>query len=327
MANFTDMDTFAPTAFGATPYIEPMDNLLFGPDPTILNATDPPPVSMITIKPETSGPISTAASFFFQPYDAPSIGEEAKLSYDVYFEPEFKFGKGVQSGVLPGLFGGPINEFGPSAEDPQLCIPGSDIGDGADDGGDVCFGVRPLWGKGGEGRVHINAPLDAQPCQVLETASIRKNGFELGIGTWMFEANKWYAIEIYIKLNSFDPWGAPVDDGKLQVKVANLERLAVSDLVWRTSPNVTIDAVHFASYWMKRPIDAEQHVLFRNFGVETASVPAYPPPPPFPPPPPPRPLTEEEEVALRRKKKAERLAKLAAEAPGPADDFGGKEET
>ena len=305
VGNFTaGLQSFAENYEGNFENPEYPDSLIFGQDPTILNSTDTTYVAMVTLPANVSG-ASTAASFFVLPYDARSIGISAKLTYDVYFEPDFFFGSNSSSGVLPGLFGGPMAQPGDADNEPQMCIPG----EGGSEGFDECFSVHPVWGANGEGVISINAPQDDQSCQVWATAQFTDNGMYMGRGTWYFEANEWYSVEIYVQLNSFDMYGVPSEDGLLQVKVGGLERLGLSSMVWRVNANVTIDAMHFGTYWVNTPsTPIEQHILFRNVNIETPSLPTYPPPP-APPLPPPSPRGKVTPLQ-RRRRRNKRLALL-----------------
>jgi hypothetical protein len=243
----------------------------FGPDPTTTSSPKPT-VGIVTYPTMAKGP-GSGISFFTHPYpEGFPVGVEARLTYSVYFEPYFIWAatannKSVNmAGLLPGLFGG---RTGGNAS-AEACIPGSP--DATPRG---CFAVRPVWGSGGQSGVHLSAP-SSQACSVSSNPTTlwdlkqEVGGFVVGMGTWAFDSDLWYSVEIYVKLNSFTKAGAAKENGQLSVRINGIERISLGNLVWRSNGKVSIQSVHMGSYFLESAdFPANQHVLFRDFQLDT----------------------------------------------------------
>jgi hypothetical protein len=241
-----NLTSFAPFYAGSVTNPSYPRALDFGPDPTVAITTTSalaPPVAVVTYPSGKSGPDS-AVSFFAHPLPkGDPIGSEARLIYSVYFEPYFIWNTSASgsavSGVLPGLVGG-------ANASSKACVPGFD-GSGATN----CFAVRPVWGSGGQGGVHLSAPF-SQLCSIEKNPATVTDlpagvgGFVVGHGTWTFESDSWYKVEIYVKMNSVNDSGQPVRDGQLSVSVNGVERVSFGNLVWRTNHRESVDSVSVA---------------------------------------------------------------------------------
>eukprot|EP00889_Picochlorum_renovo_P003236 jgi/Picre1/30266/NNA_005632.t1 len=182
--------------------------------------------------------------FFAYPYkkntltkDNPFSVQGATLEYDVYFDPNFDFVKG---GKLPGLAGGRSNGRG--------CGGGNDP--------DVCFSIRIMWRRQGNGEVYIYAPEGKQgknfcskynrcdgknfPCTVCNY----KKGVSFGRGTFQFKKGVWQKLTLSIVLNDKNR-----ANGYVELKVDGKTVISYDKMRWRTYDKVKVEAINFASFF------------------------------------------------------------------------------
>jgi hypothetical protein len=138
--------------------------------------------------------------------------ETACLRYAVRFPAAFEWVKG---GKLPGLYGGQP----PSG--------------GGDVQGDEGFSVRYMWREAGAGEAYayvVNKPDDF--------------GVSIGRGSWQFPTGTWTVLEQEIVLN--DPSQA---NGVLRVWIDGRQVIEQSDIVYRTTDDITIDGLMFSTFF------------------------------------------------------------------------------
>jgi hypothetical protein len=141
----------------------------------------------------------------------PSV-EKACLRYAVQFPADFVWVKG---GKLPGLYGGQP----PSG--------------GGDVQGNDGFSVRYMWREAGAGEAYayiVNKSDDF--------------GVSIGRGSWQFPTEIWTVLEQEIVLN--DPSQA---NGTLRVWVDGRQVIEQSDIVYRTTDDITIDGLMFSTFF------------------------------------------------------------------------------
>jgi hypothetical protein len=166
---------------------------------------------------------------FFTEPSALEGAEQACLTYQVRFESGFDF---VRGGKLPGLYGGEAPSGGESVD------------------GENGFSMRLMWREHGAGELY--------PYVVdLEGASV-------GRGAWIFPTGQWVSIEQEIVLN--DPGQA---NGVARLWIDGRPVLEQRDIVYRTTPELTIDGLMFSTFFggsgegWRTPRD--QHVDFAAF--------------------------------------------------------------
>ncbi len=143
--------------------------------------------------------------------DPPSLrgAERACLSYMVRFPTNFDFVKG---GKLPGLYGGEA----PSG--------------GEDVSGENGFSMRLMWREEGEGELYPYV--------------VGFEGESVGRGFWRFPLGQWVTIEQEIILN--DPGQ---ENGIARLWIDGRPVLEQQNIVYRTSPTVTIDGLMFSTFF------------------------------------------------------------------------------
>lgn len=143
--------------------------------------------------------------------DPPSMkgAERACLSYMVRFPADFDF---VRGGKLPGLYGGEA----PSG--------------GEDVDGENGFSMRLMWREEGEGELYPYV--------------VGFEGESVGRGFWRFPLGQWVTIEQELILN--DPGQ---ENGIARLWVDGRPVLEQQDVVYRTSPSVTIDGLMFSTFF------------------------------------------------------------------------------
>ncbi|GAA5895928.1 hypothetical protein JCM8208_005127 [Rhodotorula glutinis] len=183
--------------------------------------------------------------------------QTALLKYEVAFDPTFDFVKG---GKLPGLSGTSSS----SGHGRTLCVGGRHL--------DSCVSARLMWRPQGLGEVYAYVPTDAGFCEEGErrgdVACDVSWGTSLSRGSFRFERARWHTITQLVSLN--DP---PLANGLLHLYLDDHLVLSHSDILWRTSPNVTFDAVLFSTFFgggddsYNSPSSPSATSYFRRFEV------------------------------------------------------------
>lgn len=143
--------------------------------------------------------------------DPPSLqgAERACLSYMVRFPSDFDFVKG---GKLPGLYGGEA----PSG--------------GEDVSGKDGFSMRLMWREDGQGELYPYV--------------VGFEGESVGRGFWHFPVGQWVTVEQEVVLN--DP---EQENGIARLWIDGRPVLEQQNVVYRTSPSVTIDGLMFSTFF------------------------------------------------------------------------------
>lgn len=143
--------------------------------------------------------------------DPPSLrdAEQACLSYMVRFPSDFDF---VLGGKLPGLYGGEAPSGGEEVD------------------GKSGFSMRLMWREEGEGELYPYV--------------VGFEGTSIGRGFWRFPRGRWMTIEQEVVLN--DPGQ---ENGIVRLWVDSRPVLEHQDVVFRTTPAVTIDGLMFSTFF------------------------------------------------------------------------------
>lgn len=182
----------------------------------------------------TSSPGDTkqgGAGFYADPSGLAGA-ERACLTYQVRFEPGFDFVKG---GKLPGLYGGEAPSGGDEVD------------------GESGFSMRFMWREAGQGELYEYVASQDE-----------KFGASVGRGLWSFPTGEWVTIEQELVLNT--PGEA---DGLARVWINGVPVLEQSEIVYRTTEEVTIDGLMFSTFFggngkaWRTPVD--QHADFAAF--------------------------------------------------------------
>jgi hypothetical protein len=160
--------------------------------------------------------------------------EQACLRYAVQFPAGFDWVKG---GKLPGLFGGQPPSGGGEVE------------------GDDGFSIRYMWREAGAGEAYayiVNKPDDF--------------GVSIGRGSWQFPTGTWTVLEQEIVLNQ--PSQA---NGTLRVWVDGQQVIEQTDIVYRTTDDVTIDGLMFSTFFgggdKSWATPKQQEIRFSDFEI------------------------------------------------------------
>nr|WP_228573475.1 hypothetical protein [Halomonas sp.] len=143
--------------------------------------------------------------------DPPSLqgAERACLSYMVRFPSDFDF---VRGGKLPGLYGGEAPSGGEEVD------------------GVSGFSMRLMWREEGEGELYPYV--------------VGFEGDSIGRGFWRFPLGRWVNIEQEIVLNDPDQ-----ENGIARLWVDGRPVLEQQDVVFRTTPSLTIDGLMFSTFF------------------------------------------------------------------------------
>lgn len=203
--------------------------------------------------------VQSGASFESNPFGA-LPAESAVLSYSVYFPPDFSWMRG---GKLPGL-----------------CI-GESVGDCAT-GGDwkpTAGSVRLMWRQDGAAIGYVYLPLQISPDgtsagtfgvegqayqQVADTTGATGQGlYCINSGGLQLQAGQWNNITVVVVMSTPN-----ATDGVISVTVNEVTR-TVNDVLWRTSPQIKVSTVVFATFFGGNDASwaapAPTYALFRNF--------------------------------------------------------------
>ncbi|MEL7968532.1 polysaccharide lyase [Vreelandella neptunia] len=145
-------------------------------------------------------------------YNAPSSFEgveSACLSYKVRFPSDFDFVKG---GKLPGLYGGEAPSGGEHVD------------------GENGFSMRLMWRKDGEGELYPYV--------------VGFEGASIGRGFWRYPIGRWVTLEQELVLN--DP---NRENGIARIWVDGQPVLEQQNIVFRTTPAITIDGLMFSTFF------------------------------------------------------------------------------
>ncbi|WP_244272202.1 polysaccharide lyase [Halomonas aestuarii] len=162
----------------------------------------------------TSSPGDTeqgGAGFYSEP-DVLDGAERACLTYRVRFEPGFNFVKG---GKLPGLYGGEAPSGGDEVN------------------GENGFSMRFMWRAAGQGELYEYV-----------VSKDKKYGASVGRGLWSFPTGEWITIEQELVLNT-----PGEKDGLARVWINGVPVLEQSEIVYRTTDEVTIDGLMFSTFF------------------------------------------------------------------------------
>ncbi|WP_181872703.1 polysaccharide lyase [Billgrantia montanilacus] len=168
------------------------------------------------------------AGFYSEP-PALAGAEQACMSYQVRFAPDFDF---VQGGKLPGLFGGEAPSGGESVD------------------GENGFSLRLMWREHGQGELYPYV--------------VGHEGASVGRGSWYFPVGQWVTIEQEVILN--DPGS---ENGVARIWIDGRPVLEQRDITYRTTSSLTIDGLMFSTFFggtgegWRTPRD--QHVDFAAF--------------------------------------------------------------
>ncbi|MCE8018238.1 hypothetical protein HOP62_19335 [Halomonas sp. MCCC 1A17488] len=143
--------------------------------------------------------------------DPPSIkgAEQACLSYMIRFPADFDF---VRGGKLPGLYGGDAPSGGEEVD------------------GKNGFSMRLMWREEGEGELYPYV--------------VGFEGESVGRGFWRFPLGQWVTVEQEVVLN--DPGQ---ENGIARLWIDGRPVLEQQNIVYRTSPSVTIDGLMFSTFF------------------------------------------------------------------------------
>lgn len=145
-------------------------------------------------------------------YSAPPSfqgADRACLSYMVRFPADFDF---VRGGKLPGLYGGEAPSGGEEVD------------------GVSGFSMRLMWREEGEGELYPYV--------------VGFEGESIGRGFWHFPLGQWVTIEQEVVLN--DPGQ---DNGIARLWVDGRPVLEHQNVVFRTTPDLTIDGLMFSTFF------------------------------------------------------------------------------
>ncbi|PMR78237.1 hypothetical protein C1H70_15830 [Halomonas urumqiensis] len=170
---------------------------------------------------------------FYARAEALEGAERACLSYQVRFESGFDFVKG---GKLPGLYGGDSPSGGDKVD------------------GESGFSMRLMWREQGQGELYPYV--------------VGLEGVSVGRGNWTFPTGEWISVEQELILN--DPDEA---NGVARLWIDGRPVLEQRDIVYRTTPELTIDGLMFSTFFggngkeWRTPRD--QHADFADFRFYT----------------------------------------------------------
>ena len=180
---------------------------------------------------------------FYAP--VPDLGDMSALSYEVQFDPGFRFRRG---GKLPGLYSRSAPSGGRQAD------------------GTNGFSVRLMWRVGGAGEIYA----------YVANHGGRPFGWSIGSGLFTFAPGRWTRIGLEVSLNT--PGTA---DGRMRLWIAGNLVVDQDGVMYRTDPTMAIDGLMFSTFFGGRseawasPIS--QSARFRNFRIfvaDTAGDPA-----------------------------------------------------
>ncbi|MDY7115670.1 hypothetical protein RAN53_04870 [Halomonas sp. SSL-5] len=158
--------------------------------------------------------------------------ERACLTYRVRFASGFDFVKG---GKLPGLYGGDAPSGGDEVD------------------GESGFSMRFMWREAGQGELYEYVASQDE-----------EFGASVGRGLWSFPTGEWVTIEQELVLNT--PGEA---DGLARVWIDDVPVLEQSEIIYRTTEEVSIDGLMFSTFFggsgkeWRTPSD--QHADFAAF--------------------------------------------------------------
>ncbi|KAI0320561.1 hypothetical protein OF83DRAFT_567460 [Amylostereum chailletii] len=157
---------------------------------------------------------------------------EVFMGYEVLFEPGFQWVKG---GKLPGIFGG-------TGDLAYRCT------GGRQDERCKCFNLRLMWRANGLGELYAYIPLtDTNAARLLAVPNSHQNsdyGISVGRGAWKFEAGKWVAVGMRVKLNAIG-----VEDGEVEVYVDGKSVIHATGLSLRDDPTSHVKGMHFQTFF------------------------------------------------------------------------------
>lgn len=180
-----------------------------------------------------------------------SFSNEATLSYDIYFSPNFDF---VLGGKLPGLYGG------------QSGI-GWCSGGGTEEG---CFSARFHWRTAGDGEVYAYMPYEKSDwfCDYPYVVCNFDYGHSFGRGTFRFTVGQWQNFAQYIRLN--DP-GVP--NGIIRIYYEGKQVYEIEGLEFRGEGDnyFNIDMLYFSTFFgggsPEYASTADVYTYMKNFVV------------------------------------------------------------
>ncbi|QOR39615.1 hypothetical protein HNO52_14635 [Billgrantia diversa] len=135
--------------------------------------------------------------------------DRACLHYRLRFEANFDFVKG---GKLPGLYGGDAPSGGEEVT------------------GENGFSLRLMWRKEGQGELYAY--------------TVGHEGDSLGRGNWYFPTGRWVTVEQEVVLNT-----PGEENGVVRVWIDGWPVLEQRNLVYRTTPDVSIDGIMFSTFF------------------------------------------------------------------------------
>ncbi|KAH7623701.1 hypothetical protein NADE_008524 [Nannochloris sp. 'desiccata'] len=179
-----------------------------------------------------------------------SIGEAARLEYEVYFPTDFTWKKG---GKLPGFLGGDIGCSG-----------------GADAGKKHCWSVRMMWRADGQGEayLYVDDRLQASDFCDAPTVCDPRAGTSFLRGAFTFKRGEWNRIALTVRMNDIG-----TKNGLLQVDVDGETKILYEKVVYRTAakPDLDIAGLVFATWfggsdktWAP---DTKQEAYWKNFKI------------------------------------------------------------
>lgn len=135
--------------------------------------------------------------------------DQVCLSYKIRFPSDFDFVKG---GKLPGLYGGEAPSGGDQVD------------------GESGFSMRLMWREEGEGELYPYV--------------VGFEGASVGRGFWTFPVGQWVTLEQEVVLN--DP---EQENGIARLWVDGRPVLEQQNMVFRTTPDITIDGLMFSTFF------------------------------------------------------------------------------
>lgn len=177
-----------------------------------------------------AGAYGSSGGLNFQAFPIP-LGEEARLTYKVYFPPDFDW---VLGGKLPGLFGGT-----------NSCTSGEWSPD--------CWSLRMMWRQQGKIDSYIYVPPASQSCELpglprtdLDCDSLTGTcaGITVARGAGALKRGVWQTIDVYARMNTRGQ-----QDGAVALAIDGQTLLYFDKLMYRTGATPAISSVIFQTFF------------------------------------------------------------------------------
>jgi hypothetical protein len=110
--------------------------------------------------------------------------------------------------------------------------------------------IRIAWRKDFDGEAYLYVP-EQQNINYYLTENYIENkvfGDSFWRGLFKFTNKTWNDISIHVKVNSFDRFGNPRNNGLLKITINNVTQ-QFNQLIWRVNPETQITAILFATFF------------------------------------------------------------------------------